>query len=305
MTHPRTHRPPDVLVAAACLLAALVVTAVALAGVVEIVQMPVAPRVVPAVAAACGALLVGLARLRPLAPRVTTGTGLVCAAGMLAGSVMAIPHTVLIMVVWAASRLTGGVGPFDVTPQWSTTAAHLVTVGAALLLVMWAVGPLGDRARPGPRFLAWAAALAVAGCLPYGLLKITWALGGTIGLTGHSFDGVSFASPGFGDTALLTAVSIVVSVLMGTRVTSAWLRPALTGVGTLGSLMLLPVGVLGIVDVLPVALGVASTGDREIAPWVFLMVYGCFAVWGVALACLTAGYWRSTGLSAGSETSAT
>ncbi len=256
--------------------------------------MPVAPRVVPLVAAVGGALLVGAARLRTLAPRVVTWAGVGCAAGMLAGSIMAIPHTVLIMVVWVVSRLSGGVGPFDVAPQWSTSGAHLVTVAAALLLAVWAVGPLGDRGRPGPGFLACAAALSVVGCLPYGALKISWALGSTVGLTGHAFDDVSFASPGFGDTAVLTVVSIVVSVAMGAGVTGAWLRPALVGVGALGSLMLLPVGVLGGVEALLVVLGVTSVADQEIAQWVFLMVYGCFAVWGLALAALTAGYWRAT-----------
>lgn len=159
-----------------------------------------------------------------------------CGAGMLAGSLLAIPHTVLILISWLASRVTGGAGPFDLTPGWLSAAAHLTTVAAVGLLAVWTVldrrqhrqqCPACGRVEPDPPAtrwpaLPWPAALTVAACLPYGLLKTAWALGWTGGLTGHAFSGVSFTSPGFGDTAALTAVSVVAAVAMGARAAGRW-----------------------------------------------------------------------------------
>jgi hypothetical protein len=142
--------------------------------------------------------------------------------------------------------------------------------------------------------LPWPAVLTVAGSLPYGLLKTAWALGWTVGLTGHAFDGVSFTSPGFGDTAVLTTISAVAAVSMGARAAGRWTRPVLLGVGVIGSLMLLPVGVVGAVELVPVMLGSASIDESEIAAWAFALVYGSFLVWGCALAALTVTYWRAT-----------
>lgn len=107
---------------------------------------------------------------------------------------------------------------------------------------------------------------------------------------------MSFTSPGFGDAAVLTCVSVIVTVSMGARLSAGW-RPVLIAVGVIGSFMLLPVAAVGIVDLVPLALGLRSIDDPEIADWAFLVVYGSFVVWGAALASLTIGYWRTTGRS--------
>jgi hypothetical protein len=270
--------------------------------------MPTAPPLVPVVAALGAALLVAAADRAGVPARARTGLGALCAAGMLAGSLLAVPHTLLIALIWAVGRVTGGTGPFDVAPDWLTSAAHLATVVAVGLLAAWAVRerrvhrglcPACGRADHGPTpdhrsALPWLAALTVAGSLPYGLLKLAWALGWTGGLTGHAFDGVSFTSPGFGDTAVLTAVSVVTAVAMGARVAGRWTRPALIAIGTIGSLMLVPVAAVGVVQLVPVVLGLDAIDQSEIALWAFLVVYGSFLAWGTALAALTLTYRRAT-----------
>jgi hypothetical protein len=115
-----------------------------------------------------------------------------------------------------------------------------------------------------------------------------------VGLTGHAFDAVGPTSPGFGDTVVLTGIGIAAAVAMGLRRRGRWLRPLLVAVGGLGSLMLLPVAALALVQVAEVALGSRRIDDQEIAPWAFLVVYASFAVWGTGLAGLTVGYARST-----------
>lgn len=291
----------------ACALVAALDTAVAVTGTVDPVRMPTAPLAVPLIAALGGALLVAAARRTGLPGRARTALAALCGAGMLAGSVAAIPHTVLIAVVTVAARVTGGRGPFDVEPQWLTTAAHLVAVVAALVLLVWAVAERRiDRGRcpacgratadapPARRSaLPWLAAAAITGSLPYGLLKLAWGLGSTVGLTGDDFADVSFTSPGFGDTAVLTLLSCVVAAAMGAGVAGR-LRPVLLGIGGLGSFMLLPVAAVTATMLVPVALGTATIDGSEIAPWAFLLVYGSFAVWGTALTALTVAYWRAT-----------
>lgn len=294
-----------------CALAAASFSAVEIAGAHDPVQMPTAPHLVPILAATGGALLVTTADLVTLSLRARTILSVLCGAGMLAGSLLAIPHTALIVIISLASRISGGVGPFDVTPQWPVTAAHLITILAAVSLAVWVVVEQRrhrlrclecGRVDPAPSAarwpaLPWLAALAVAGSLPYGLLKAGWALGWTGGLIGHEFSDVSFTSPGFGDTAVLTCVSVIVTVSMGARLSAGWRRPVLIAVGAIGSFMLLPVAAVGIVDLVPLALGLRSIDDPEIADWAFLVVYGSFVVWGAALASLTIGYWRTTGRS--------
>jgi hypothetical protein len=299
-----THR--SLLAAGACATTALLHVAVAVVGAQPAVLMPIAPPPVP-IAAAAGATLLVVAG-SGLPPRARTGGAALCGAGMLAGSLFAVPHTALIAIIWLAGRVTGGTGPFDIAPQWLITATHFATVVAVGLLAGWAVlerrvnrglCPACGRVDPDPAparrsALPRLAALTVAGSLPYGLLKLAWAVGWTGGLTGHAFAGVSFTSPGFGDTAVLVGVSVITAVLMGTRATRRWLRPVLLGVGVIGSLMLLPVAAVGAVELAPVALGLATIDESEIAAWAFMLVYGSFLVWGSALAALTVTYWRST-----------
>jgi hypothetical protein len=300
-----THRNP---VVGACVLSAVLHAAVAVVAPENVVAMPTAPPPVPVVAALGAALLVAAADRTGVPARARTGLAALCAVGMLAGSLLAVPHTLLLALIWAVGRVTGGTGPFDVAPDWLTTAAHLATVAAVGLLVAWAVrdrrvhrglcpacgradhGPTGAHRSALPRL----AALTVAGSLPYGLLKLAWALGWTGGLTGHAFDGVSFTSPGFGDTAVLTGVSVVAAASMGARATGRWTRRVLIAVGTIGSLMLLPVAAVGVVQLVPVVLGLTTIDDSEIAVWAFLVVYGSFLAWGTALAALTVAYRQET-----------
>jgi hypothetical protein len=299
-----THRTP--LTSGAAALSALLHTAVAVVGAQNAVLMPIAPPPVPIVAALGAVLLVASGPALPA--RARAGLGALCAGGMLAGSLPAVPHTALIAMIWLVSRVTGGAGPFDIAPEWLTTAAHLTTVAAAGLLVGWLVlDRRADRERclscgradpqPSPahqRALPWLTVVTIVGSLPYGLLKTAWALGWTVGLTGHAFDGVSFTSPGFGDTAVLTTVSAAAAVSMGARASGRWIRPVLLGVGVIGSLMLLPVGVVGAVQLVGIALGLGSIDESEIAGWAFALVYSSFLVWGCALAALTVTYWRAT-----------
>src|SRR5699024_3472554 len=97
-----------------------------------------------------------------------------------------------------------------------------------------------------------------------------------------------------GDTVVLTGLSVVACLAMGAGLRTAVVRWALTAVGVIGSLMLVPVGATAAAQLVPVLWGSASIDDSEIAPWAFGLVYGSFLVWGVALAWLTIAYWRAT-----------
>jgi hypothetical protein len=126
------------------------------------------------------------------------------------------------------------------------------------------------------------------------LLKLAWGLGSRAGLTGHAFDDVSLTSPGFGDTVVLTLVSVVTCVGMGAAVRQPVARRAAIAIGTIGSTMLLPVAVVALPQLAVAALTGRGTDDPEIATWVFVVVYLSFAVWGTALALLTRTYWQVT-----------
>jgi hypothetical protein len=244
-------------------------------------------------------------------PRLRLALVITGGMGMLAGSLLAVPHTVLMVVVWTAGQVTGGGGSFDVQPAWLSTGAHLTNIVAGIMIAAWTLAewrlsggrcpwcgrtadaPLrtGERSRRTLRLLA---AIAVIGALPYGLLKLAWSAGWGIGLTGHGFDDVGFASPGFGDTVVLTGVSVVASVLMGARVTRRVVRIVSAAIGLVGSMMLLPVGVVALVMMVPIALGPGTIDDSQIAAWAFAVVYLSFVTWGFALSFLTAHYWQAT-----------
>lgn len=295
----------------ACVLACAA-TAVAFAllgvfGAEDTVAMPTVPRLVAAIAAAVTAALV----LLPSGERerLRSGAVMVAAAVMLSGSLLAIPHTVLMVIVWTGQQFTGGSGPFAVEPSWSATLVHGMNVVAVALVALWLVAdhrrrnghclrcgrtsatppPAGSRGRRW-----WPALIAAAGALPYGLLKLAWSLGFDVGLTGDGFSEVTASSPGFGDTVVLTGFSIVVCLVMGAGPGRAVVRWMLTAVGVGGSLMLLPVGLTAAAQFVPVLWGSASVDDSEIAPWAFGLVYVSFLVWGAAFAWLTIAYWRAT-----------
>ncbi|WP_232668062.1 hypothetical protein [Pseudonocardia sp. TRM90224] len=288
-----------------CGAAAVLFAVLEVSGAAEPVQMPVTPNPVTVVAAAVAVivLLAGVA----MPYRVRAAVGAVCAAAVAAGCVGAVPHTILTLVVWVGGLVTGARGPFDVTPAWLAGATNLAGVAAAGTLVIWLVvdgrRALGrctacGRTTPEPprawRNLPALAGAAIVGALPYGALKLCWAVGIPVGLTGHAFDDVTFTSPGFGDTVVLVLLGVVVAIGMGRRLTGRWVRPAQVGVGALGSLMLLPVGVIATVQMAEVALGTRTIDGSEIAPWAFMVVYASMLVWGLALTALTVGYARST-----------
>lgn len=300
--------------ATACGLTAVLFASLALADMADPIQMPTTPAWLTAVLAGLGTALV-LATVRhdrrghaqTVDARMVFGVGL--AVGMLAGSLLAFPHTVLMSVIWVIAKFTGGSGSFEVDPVWPVVAAHILNVAAVLLLASWLLRQWRasrgrcvscgrvDAVPPSAKHrdrLPWVAALAVASSLPYALLKLSWGLGWHIGLTGHAFDDVSLTSPGFGDTVALTLVSVLACVVMGTSVQQRPARRFALAIGGLGSAMLVPIGVVGAVMFGLVAFGQREVDGSEIAPWVFVVVYLSFLAWGTALAWLTTTYWRST-----------
>lgn len=270
--------------------------------------MPISPRPLAAAGALVAAVLIFLIRdrVRP-ALLVAAGVALLI---MLSGSAAAIPHTALILIILTISQVTQVAGPFDLQPPVPTMITHLITAAATFLGGLWLLGrwrllrgrcPSCGRldAVPDhpvrPAVLPILAAVAVLGALPYGLIKMSWALGFKIGLPGSSFDSVSFASPGFGDTALLTGVSIIASVLMALRLRQRVVRWGLLTIGTVGSFMLVPVGIVGaIIGLIPAALGLRTIGDSEIDGWAYIVIYAGFLVWGIGLSLLTLAYARAT-----------
>lgn len=275
------------------------------------VTMPKTPPWATAAFAASGAVLMLLStRHGEPRPRARIAMGVASCTGMLAGSVLAVPHTVLLIVIRAGATVTGGTGSFDVEPVWSSAAAHLLNLTASLALGRWLLlswrerrgrcltcGGSADAAPTqvgGLHALPWLAAIAIAACLPYGLLKLAWGLGSRVGLTGHAFDDVSLTSPGFGDTVVLTLISVWACLVMGRAVRRRIVRRAALAMGTLGSLMLVPVGVVGAVMLVLMPFTDRSIDDSEIAPWAFGLVYLSFITWGATLALLTFTYWRTT-----------
>jgi len=292
--------------AAGCAAVAVAFFVYWLAGVADPVRMPTAPAPVAALAGAGAAVLLVSG---PRSSRFRRGAVLLSAAVMFSGSLLALPHTILMVVVRAGQVLTDGSGSFSVEPSWSATAVHGLNLVATGLVVLWLVtdSRLCDgrclrcgRTRavpppaPGRRLLRVLAVVAAVAALPYGLLKLGWSLGWDVGLTGTAFSDVSATSPGFGDTVVLTAVAILISVAMGAGAGSGALRWVLAAIGACGALMLLPVGLTAVTQAVPALWGGTSIDDSEIAPWAFMVVYVSFLLWGAALAWLTVTYWRAT-----------
>src|SRR5699024_2331255 len=213
-------------------------------------------------------------------------------------------------VAWVGVAVTGGIGPFEAEPSWSMTAVHLtnlVASGAVLAWLLWqyrrtthrctACGRVANARPAAPasggaarwQRLRVLAALTIVASLPYAGFKVAWSAGAMIGLVGPGFDDVGFTSPGFGDTVLLTGISVAACLVMGSGLSGTnparrRVRRPVLSIGTLGSLMLLPVGAVALGQLAPVALGRASIDDSVIAPWAFVVVYLSFVIWGVALA---------------------
>ncbi|MGQ0678948.1 MAG: DUF3995 domain-containing protein [Actinomycetota bacterium] len=142
-------------------------------------------------------------------------------------------------------------------------------------------GRTGGRSSPlTGRTAGYAAAVLAAG---YAAQKVYWGLGGTAGLTSPDAFGqqVRLWTPGLGDTAVLALIGAAVA--LGTvrpwgRRIPRWLTLTVTG---LGALMLVPVGLMGIINNIT-SLSEMSSGTG-VAPWVFWVEYPWFLSWGVTL----------------------
>src|SRR5690625_3107817 len=188
MTAPHTPagtplRSIRIACACACAATSAAFAVLVVVGVHDPVAMPTTPRLVVAVAAATAAILLAV----PGRGHKTHLAAVATAAGvMFAGSLLALPHTFLMVVVRTGQLFTGGDGSFDVDPSWPATTAHGLNVVASSLVVIWlaleyrrrtgrclscgrsAAAPPVNRRRQRLRVLAVLAAIAA---LPYGLLK--------------------------------------------------------------------------------------------------------------------------------------
>ncbi|WP_156969722.1 hypothetical protein [Knoellia subterranea] len=147
-----------------------------------------------------------------------------------------------------------------------------------------------SRSRRGPgRLRLVLATIAVLATLPYVAIKILWLTGSTIGLkdpdalAGSAMEVANAITLLMELTAAALAVALVLEV--GKRI-PAWLVqiPMFVGTGLLGGiLVLLPVEAIRSAVTTPSAKQTAMTEFDPIAGWVYAMVYGGFAVLGVAL----------------------
>lgn len=315
----RAHPAAGRLAVAACLAAAVASLVLPRIGPPDPVAMPTAPPWSTALAASAVAVVV-------LLPSGISRRAHVLAAGlgagvMAAGSLLALPHTLLMVIIRAAALITDGGGSFTVDPSWSATLRHLAVLAALATTALWALGEIrrgrgrcprcgrtDDAARVPDadtrRRLRLLATAAIVGALPYAALKLAWSTGSRIGLVGDAFSEVSFASPGFGDTVVLSVLSIVASLVMAGAVRRGAVRIPTAFVGAAASLMLLPVGLGAAAMMLPALFGVYEIDDTAIAPWAFTVVYLSFTGWGLALAALTWTYWRSTASACGNHRAA-
>lgn len=270
-------------------------------------KIPLAPWwVVGSGAAAVAGWTVLPARLRTARPALVVG----CAAlvAMLSGTVSAIPHSALFAVIWLIQLVHPGTNVFPLVPTPGiliSIGTHLITLVAcaaiavalsqAVRLHQGLCRRCGRReADPTNHPVGWlpiAAIVSIAACLPYAAIKVAWGLGWKGGITGHQFDQVTISSPGFGDTAALALVSVLISIAMVHRVRRHVIRMILILVGGLGSAMLLPIGVLGVVDLIA---NPNAPANPEMATWVFEVIYTGFLLWGIGLTALTVGYTLAT-----------
>ncbi|GAB3143652.1 hypothetical protein [Microbispora hainanensis] len=131
----------------------------------------------------------------------------------------------------------------------------------------------------------------------YGALKVQWGLGGTVGLTDpRAFGDVHLWTPGLGDTGVLALIGMA----LGLGFARTW-RPPLRmprwmplTAAFVGSVMLVPVGVLGTGLRVAVALGLANPSLEGISPWVFDVIYPWFLAWGLAMGTAAVGYHHRT-----------
>lgn len=131
----------------------------------------------------------------------------------------------------------------------------------------------------------------------YGALKVQWGLGGTVGLADpRAFGDVRLWTPGLGDTGVLALIGMA----LGLGFARTW-RPPLRmprwmplTAAFVGSVMLVPVGVLGTGLRVAVALGLANPSLEGVSPWVFDVIYPWFLAWGLAMGTAAVGYHHRT-----------
>src|SRR5690625_6015961 len=118
----------------ACSITAISFAAIALSGATDPVPMPITPPVMTAVVAAALTvfILAGSDRGNGIRASIAAAT-----AVMLVGSLLAIPHTLLMVIVRTGQLLTDGSGPFEVKLSWPMTLAHGLNVLASSLVVLW------------------------------------------------------------------------------------------------------------------------------------------------------------------------
>ncbi|MGW5263755.1 hypothetical protein ACWEQG_22525 [Microbispora sp. NPDC004025] len=160
--------------------------------------------------------------------------------------------------------------------------------------------PAGGGRETWQRLSVRAGYLTVLLAAGYGALKVQWGLGGTVGLTDpRAFGDVHLWTPGLGDTGVLALIGMA----LGLGFARTW-RPPLRmprwmplTAAVVGSVMLVPVGVLGTGLRVAVALGLAQPSLEGVSPWVFDVIYPWFLAWGLAMGTAAAGYhYRTRGV---------
>ncbi|MEU8760898.1 hypothetical protein [Streptomyces sp. NPDC048659] len=243
--------------------------------------------------------------------RGPAGRGRTAGAWAVAGLCVTSGFAFLLSPVWLlATFLSRGQDPMD-WAAWANQGAAVL--GAAL----WGCAALaGRRARLGscaycggraaavPGEAGRAGLVAVAALVPYTALKTAWALGLTFGYTGGGRPG---ADPRYTSDAGLwlydhgvdvTAVLAVLGMLLALALTRPWgrrlPRPLLLGLGWAGAGALAPFGVLLAVLGVLAWTGVTEAGLAGHAPWVVVVAYGGFSLFGLALARAALVHQRAT-----------
>ncbi|MEU6987770.1 hypothetical protein ABZ946_30820 [Streptomyces sp. NPDC046324] len=202
--------------------------------------------------------------------------------------------------------------PFD----WAAWANQGVAVLGA---VLWGCAALAYRrrtrgtcahcgGRPGaPSVLppdTRAGLVAVAALVPYATLKTAWALGVTPGFTGEGRPGVdpeytSDAGLWLYDHGVdITAVLALIGMALALALTRPWgrrlPRVPLLALGWAGTGALVPFGVFLAAFGLLAWTGVIESSIDDHAPWVVVIAYGGFCLYGLALGRATASYRQTT-----------
>lgn len=260
-----------------------------------------AVELLPGWVAAAGALLGALAGLATLRSPTAVPQRAVLAATWIACALLVvetadgIAFDVVGVVMHAVSAVTGDPLPIALAVDWPGIAVRVLAAVTAVLLGRQALtrqraaqarcAACGRTAAGRERSLpSWPAYAACVLALGYAAEKIYWGLGGTFGLASEdAFGDVHLWTPGLGDTAVLALVGAGLALALvrpwGRRL-PRWL---LLAPAALGTLMLIPVGILGTYGTLRNFSELSSGGAIGLEPWVFLLQYPWFLAWGLTL----------------------